>query len=232
MTIIVKSVFYPLNHASARSMAKMKVIGPKMKALQEQYANDKQQLQVKMMEMYKTEKINPLGGCLPILVQIPVFIALYWVLLSAVELRNAPWILWIKDLSAPDPYYVLPVIYAVTAYLQVKLSPTPITDPVQAKVMQIMPIAFSVLFLFFPAGLVLYWLINNSLQIFQQWHMNRVWATKRRSRRPRGADVRTWGGGRWQAAVRFPGRRTGGTRYRELPSCRRPWALASPDPIP
>jgi YidC/Oxa1 family membrane protein insertase len=174
MTIMIKSAFYPLNHASARSMAKMKVIAPKMKALQEQYKNDKQQLQVKMMEMYKTEKINPLGGCLPILVQIPVFIALYWVLLSAVELRHAPWILWIHDLSAPDPYYVLPVIYAVTAYLQVKLSPTPITDPVQAKVMQIMPIAFSVLFLFFPAGLVLYWLVNNSLQIFQQWHMNRV----------------------------------------------------------
>jgi|KBSMisStaDraftv2_1062788.scaffolds.fasta_scaffold108533_1 YidC/Oxa1 family membrane protein insertase len=174
MTIMIKSAFYPLNHASARSMAKMKVIAPKMKALQEQYKNDKQQLQVKMMEMYKTEKINPLGGCLPILVQIPVFIALYWVLLSAVELRHAPWILWIHDLSAPDPYYVLPVIYAVTAYLQVKLSPTPITDPVQAKVMQIMPVAFSVLFLFFPSGLVLYWLVNNSLQIFQQWHMNRV----------------------------------------------------------
>ncbi len=174
MTIIIKSVFYPLNHASARSMAKMKVIGPKLKALQEQYANDKQQLQMKMMEMYKTEKINPLGGCLPILVQIPVFIALYWVLLSAVELRHAPWILWIKDLSAPDPYFVLPVIYAITAFLQVKLSPTPISDPVQAKVMQIMPIAFSVMFVFFPAGLVLYWLINNCIQIFQQWHMNRV----------------------------------------------------------
>jgi len=174
LTIIIKSAFYPLNHASARSMAKMKVIAPKMKALQEQYANDKQQLQVKMMEMYRQEKINPLGGCLPILVQIPVFIALYWVLLSAVELRNAPWIGWIHDLSAPDPYFVLPVVYAITAYLQVKLSPTPISDPVQAKVMQIMPIAFSVMFIFFPSGLVLYWLINNSLQIFQQWHMNRV----------------------------------------------------------
>jgi YidC/Oxa1 family membrane protein insertase len=172
MTIIIKSVFYPLNHASARSMAKMKVIAPKLKALQEQYANDKQQLQIKMMEMYKQEKINPLGGCLPILVQIPVFIALYWVLLSAVELRHAPWIGWIKDLSAPDPWFVLPVIYAITAYLQVKLSPTPISDPVQAKVMQIMPIAFSVMFVFFPSGLVLYWLINNCIQIFQQWHMN------------------------------------------------------------
>jgi YidC/Oxa1 family membrane protein insertase len=174
MTILIKSAFYPLNHASARSMAKMKVVAPKMKALQEQYANDKQQLQMKMMELYKQEKINPLGGCLPILVQIPVFIALYWVLLSAVELRHAPWILWIKDLSAPDPYFVLPVIYAITAYLQVKLSPTPITDPMQAKVMQIMPVAFSILFIFFPSGLVLYWLVNNCIQIFQQWHMNRV----------------------------------------------------------
>ncbi len=174
MTIMIKSAFYPLNAAAARSMGKMKLIAPKMKALQAQYANDKQQLQIKMMEMYKTEKINPLGGCLPILVQIPVFIALYWVLLSAVELRQAPWILWIHDLSAPDPYFVLPVIYAITAYLQVKLSPTPISDPVQAKVMQIMPIAFSVLFIFFPAGLVLYWLVNNTLQIAQQWHMNRM----------------------------------------------------------
>jgi YidC/Oxa1 family membrane protein insertase len=174
MTIIIKSAFYPLNHASARSMAKMKVIAPKLKALQAQYADDKQQLQVKMMEMYKQEKINPLGGCLPILVQIPVFIALYWVLLSAVELRHAPWILWIHDLSAPDPYFVLPVVYAITAYLQVKLSPTPISDPVQAKVMQIMPIAFSVMFIFFPSGLVLYWLVNNCIQIFQQWHMNRL----------------------------------------------------------
>jgi YidC/Oxa1 family membrane protein insertase len=174
LTILIKGAFYPLNHASARSMAKMKVIAPKLKALQERYANDKQQLQIKMMEMYKTEKINPLGGCLPIVVQIPVFIALYWVLLSAVELRHAPWIGWIHDLSAPDPFFVLPVIYAITAYLQVKLSPTPISDPVQAKVMQIMPIAFSVMFLFFPSGLVLYWLVNNILQITQQWHMNRV----------------------------------------------------------
>src|SRR4029434_7957028 len=130
--------------------------------------------QVKMMEMYRQEKINPLGGCLPILVQIPVFIALYWGLLSAVELRNAPWRGRVKALSAPDPYFVLPIVYAITAYLQVRLSPTPISDPVQARVMQIMPIAFSVMFIFFPSGLVLYWLINNSLQIFQQWHMNRV----------------------------------------------------------
>jgi YidC/Oxa1 family membrane protein insertase len=174
MTILIKGAFYPLNAAAARSMAKMKIVGPKLKALQEQYANDKQQLQMKMMELYKKEKINPLGGCLPILVQIPVFIALYWVLLSAVELRYAPWLGWIKDLSAPDPWFILPVLYAITAYLQVKLSPTPITDPVQAKVMQIMPIAFSVLFIFFPSGLVLYWLVNNTLQIGQQWHVNRM----------------------------------------------------------
>jgi YidC/Oxa1 family membrane protein insertase len=174
MTIIIKGAFYPLNAASARSMAKMKIVGPKLKALQEQYANDKQQLQIRMMELYKQEKINPLGGCLPILVQIPVFIALYWVLLSAVELRYAPWLGWIRDLSAPDPWFVLPVIYAITAYLQVKLSPTPITDPMQAKIMQIMPVAFSVLFIFFPSGLVLYWLVNNTLQIGQQWHVNRM----------------------------------------------------------
>jgi len=174
MTIMIKAAFYPLNAAAARSMGKMKLLAPKMKALQEQYAGDKQQLQIKMMEMYKTEKINPLGGCLPILVQIPVFIALYWVLLSAVELRQAPWILWIHDLSVPDPYFVLPVLYAITAYLQVKLSPTPISDPMQAKIMQIMPIAFSVLFIFFPSGLVLYWLVNNILQIAQQWRMNTV----------------------------------------------------------
>jgi YidC/Oxa1 family membrane protein insertase len=174
MTIIIKSAFYPLNAAAARSMGKMKLVAPKLKSLQEQYANDKQQLQMKMMELYRQEKINPLGGCLPILVQIPVFIALYWVLLSAVELRHAPWIGWIQDLSAPDPWYILPVVYAITAWLQVKLSPTPITDPVQAKVFQIMPIAFSVLFVFFPSGLVLYWLVNNVLQIAQQWQVNRM----------------------------------------------------------
>jgi len=174
MTIMIKAAFYPLNAAAARSMGKMKLVAPKMKALQEQYANDKQQLQIKMMELYKQEKINPLGGCLPIVVQIPVFIALYWVLLSAVELRHAPWIGWIQDLSAPDPFYILPVLYAISAWLQVKLSPTPITDPVQAKVFQIMPIAFSVLFIFFPSGLVLYWLVNNILQIAQQWQVNKM----------------------------------------------------------
>jgi len=174
LTVLLKLLFYPLNTSAARSMGKMKLIAPKLKALQEQYANDKQQLQVKMMELYKTEKINPLGGCLPILLQMPVFIALYWVLLAAVELRHAPWLGWIGDLSAADPYYVLPVVYALSAYAQVKLSPTPVSDPMQARMMQIMPIAFSVMFIFFPAGLVLYWLVNNILSIGQQWHVNRM----------------------------------------------------------
>ena len=171
LTIIIKGVFYPLNAASARSMAKLKVVGPKMKALQEQYANDKQQLQIRMMEMYKTEKINPLGGCLPIVVQIPVFIALYWVLLGAVELRHAPWWGWIQDLSAPDPWYILPVLYAGSAWVQVKLQPpAPGMDPMQQKIMQFMPLMFSVMFIFFPSGLVLYWFVQNILTIIQQWH--------------------------------------------------------------
>ena len=175
LTILIKAVFYPLNAASARSMAKLKLVAPKMKQLQEQYANDKQQLQVKMMEMYKTEKINPLGGCLPILVQIPVFIALYWVLLGAVELRHAPWWGWIQDLSAPDPWFILPVLYAVTAWIQVKLQPpAPGMDPMQQKIMQLMPIMFSVMFVFFPSGLVLYWFVQNILTILQQWHVNRM----------------------------------------------------------
>ena len=175
LTILIKGVFYPLNAASARSMAKLKLVAPKMKSLQEQYANDKQQLQIKMMEMYKTEKINPLGGCLPIMVQIPVFIALYWVLLGAVELRHAPWWGWIHDLSAPDPWYILPVLYAATAFIQVKLQPpAPGMDPMQQKIMQFMPLMFSVMFVFFPAGLVLYWFVQNILTIVQQWHVNRM----------------------------------------------------------
>ena len=176
LTVLIKGAFYPLNAASARSMAKLKLVAPKMKALQEQYANDKQKLQTAMMEMYRTEKINPLGGCLPILVQMPVFLALYWVLLGAVELRHAPWLAWIQDLSAPDPSLILPVLYAISAYFQVKLNPTPAADPMQQRMMQIMPIAFSVMFIFFPAGLVLYWLVNNLLSIAQQWRMNTVLA--------------------------------------------------------
>ncbi len=174
MTVIIRLVFFPLNAAAARSMAKMRVVAPKLKALQEQFKEDKQQLQLKMMEMYKQEKINPLGGCLPILVQMPFFIALYWVLLSAAELRYAPWLGWITDLSAPDPYFILPALYALSAFLQMKLSPTPVTDPMQARMLQLMPVMFAVLFIFFPSGLVLYWFVGNLFQIGQQWHMNRL----------------------------------------------------------
>jgi YidC/Oxa1 family membrane protein insertase len=175
LTICIKLAFYPLNQAAGRSMGKMKLLGPKLKQLQEQYANDRMKLNQAMMELYKKEKINPMGGCLPILVQIPVFISLYWVLVAAVELRHAPWALWIRDLAAPDPYYILPVIYAVTAWLQVRLQPpSPGMDPMQQKIFQWMPVMFAVMFIFFPAGLVLYWTVSNILQIAQQWNINRV----------------------------------------------------------
>jgi YidC/Oxa1 family membrane protein insertase len=173
LTVIIKLIFYPLSEASYRSMARMRVLAPKMQRLKEQYGDDRPRMQQAMMELYKTEKINPLGGCLPIVVQIPVFIALYWVLLASVELRHAPFMLWIDDLSRPDPWYVLPVLMGATMIFQTRLNPEP-PDPVQAKVMKIMPIAFSIFFFFFPAGLVLYWLVNNILSIAQQWHINRV----------------------------------------------------------
>jgi YidC/Oxa1 family membrane protein insertase len=173
LTVIIKLLFYPLSEASYRSMARMRVLAPKMQRLKEQYGDDRQRMQQAMMELYKTEKINPLGGCLPIVVQIPVFIALYWVLLASVELRHAPFMLWIHDLSRPDPWFVLPVLMGATMIFQTRLNPEP-PDPVQAKVMKIMPIAFSIFFFFFPAGLVLYWLVNNILSIAQQWHINRV----------------------------------------------------------
>ncbi|MGD2140034.1 MAG: membrane protein insertase YidC [Burkholderiales bacterium] len=173
LTVIIKLIFYPLSAASYKSMAKMRVLAPKLQQLKETYGDDRQRMQQAMMELYKTEKINPLGGCLPILVQIPVFISLYWVLLASVELRNAPFIWWIHDLSARDPYYVLPVLMGLSMIVQSWLSPTP-PDPVQAKIMKIMPVVFSVFFFFFPAGLVLYWLVNNILSILQQWHITRV----------------------------------------------------------
>jgi len=173
LTVLIKLAFYPLSAASYKSMAKMRKLAPRLEHLKERYGDDRQKLHEAMMKIYSEEKINPLGGCLPIVVQIPVFIALYWVLLGAVELRQAPFALWITDLSKPDPFYVLPVIMAITSFIQVKLSPAP-TDPVQAKVMMIMPVAFSVMFLFFPAGLVLYWLVNNVLSILQQWRINTV----------------------------------------------------------
>jgi YidC/Oxa1 family membrane protein insertase len=173
LTILIKLIFFPLSAASYKSMAKMKLVTPRMTKIRETYGHDRQRMNQAMMELYKTEKINPLGGCFPILVQIPVFIALYWVLLAAIELRNAPFILWIKDLSALDPYYVLPILMAVTMVLQTKMNPVP-PDPIQAKVMQFMPYVFSIFFFFFPAGLVLYWLVNNVLSILQQWQIQRM----------------------------------------------------------
>ncbi|HEX9182071.1 MAG TPA: membrane protein insertase YidC [Burkholderiales bacterium] len=173
LTILIKLLFFPLSAASYKSMAKMKLITPRLTKLREMYANDRARMNQAMMELYKTEKINPLGGCFPILVQIPVFIALYWTLLAAIELRHAPFILWIKDLSALDPYYVLPVLMTATMVLQTRMNPVP-PDPVQAKVMQFMPYVFSVFFFFFPAGLVLYWLVNNILSIAQQWQIQRM----------------------------------------------------------
>jgi YidC/Oxa1 family membrane protein insertase len=173
LTILIKLIFFPLSAASYKSMAKMKLVTPRLTKIREMYGNDRNKMNQAMMELYKTEKINPLGGCFPILVQIPVFIALYWVLLAAIELRHAPFILWIHDLAALDPYFILPILMTVTMVLQTRMNPTP-PDPVQAKVMQFMPFVFSIFFFFFPAGLVLYWLVNNILSIAQQWQIQRM----------------------------------------------------------
>lgn len=172
LTFLLKLALYPLSAAGYKSMAKMKKLTPRLQSLKETYGDDRAKLHQAMAEMYKTEKINPLGGCLPILIQIPVFIALYWVLLAAVEMRGAPWLGWITDLTAPDPWYILPIVMGITSILQVKLNPQPM-DPMQAKIMMIMPVAFTVMFIFFPAGLVLYWVVNNILSIAQQWAINR-----------------------------------------------------------
>lgn len=172
LTILIKLMFFPLSAKSYKSMALMRGLAPRLQRLKEQYGDDRQKLHQAMMELYKTEKINPLGGCLPVVVQIPVFISLYWTLLGSVEMRQAPFILWIHDLSAPDPYYVLPIIMGITMLVQTRLNPTP-PDPIQAKVMMIMPVAFSIFFFFFPAGLVLYWLVNNLISISQQWYITR-----------------------------------------------------------
>jgi YidC/Oxa1 family membrane protein insertase len=173
LTILIKVLFYKLSETSYRSMAKMKKFTPKIQTIRERYADDRQKLNQAMLEMYKQEKINPLGGCWPILIQIPVFIALYWVLLESVEMRHAPFILWIDDLSSKDPFYVLPLLMGVSMYIQQKLNPTP-PDPVQAKVMQFLPIIFTAFFAFFPSGLVLYWVANNILSIAQQWKIVRT----------------------------------------------------------
>ncbi len=172
LTILIKLAFFKLSATSYRSMANMRRMTPRMQALKERYGDDKQQLNQAMMDLYKKEKINPLGGCLPIVVQIPVFIALYWVLMEAVELRQAPFIFWLQDLSLKDPYYVLPLIMGVSMFIQQKLNPAP-PDPMQAKIMMSLPFVFTVFFAFFPAGLVLYWVTNNILSIAQQWYITR-----------------------------------------------------------
>jgi YidC/Oxa1 family membrane protein insertase len=172
LTLLIKIVFYKLSETSYRSMARMRKMQPMMQSLKERYGDDRQRLNQEMMTLYKREKINPLGGCLPIVIQIPVFIALYWVLLESVELRQADWILWYHDLSAPDPYFILPLLMGVSMFLQQRLNPAPL-DPIQARVMMALPLVFTVFFLFFPAGLVLYWVTNNILSIAQQWLITR-----------------------------------------------------------
>jgi YidC/Oxa1 family membrane protein insertase len=169
LVVLIKLVFFKLSEAQYKSFAKMRAFQPRIEALKERYGDDKQKFQQAMMELYKKEKINPMGGCLPILVQIPVFIALYWVLLESVELRHAPWIGWIQNLTERDPYFVLPVLNALTMWFTQKLSPTPGMDPIQKKMLQFMPLAFGVMFAFFPAGLVLYWTTNGALGLLQQW---------------------------------------------------------------
>ena len=173
VTILLKLVFYKLSETSGRSMAKMRTIAPRIKSMQERYKDDREQLAKQMMELYKSEKINPVAGCLPILVQIPVFLAFYWVLLESVEMRQAPFFGWIQDLSAQDPFFILPILMGVAMFVQFKLNPTP-PDPMQAKVFAFMPMVMTVMFAFFPAGLVLYWVTNTLLSIAQQWNINRA----------------------------------------------------------
>jgi len=170
VTLCIKAIFFPLSAASYKSMAKMRKLQPRLAQLKESYGDDRQRFNEEMMGLYRKEKVNPMGGCLPIMVQIPVFISLYWVLIETVELRQAPFILWIHDLSVKDPYFVLPVIMGITMFLQQRLNPAPV-DPLQAKIMRMFPIVFTVFFLFFPAGLVLYWVTNNTLSIIQQWYI-------------------------------------------------------------
>ena len=171
LVLLLKAAFYWLNAKAYASMAKMKSVNPKVMEMRERLKDNPQQMQQEMMRIYREEKVNPMGGCFPIMIQIPVFIALYWVLLSSVEMRNAPWAMWIHDLSSPDPFYILPLVMTATTMLQTALNPAP-PDPMQAKLMWFMPLAFSVMFFFFPAGLVMYWITNNILSIAQQWIIN------------------------------------------------------------
>jgi YidC/Oxa1 family membrane protein insertase len=172
MTILLKAAFYKLQAKSYVSMAKMRKLNPRIQQLKERYGDNKQGFQQAMMELWKKEKVNPFGGCLPILIQMPIFLAFYWVLLESVELRQADWILWYKDLSQKDPYFVLPILNGISMFIQFKLNPAP-TDPMQEKIMMLMPIFVSVLFLFFPSGLVLYWTVNGILQNIQQYYLTR-----------------------------------------------------------
>jgi YidC/Oxa1 family membrane protein insertase len=181
LTMLIKAAFYPLSAKSYRSMAQMRELAPRLESMKQKFGDDRQKMHMAMMELYKTEKINPMSGCLPILIQIPVFISLYWMLLGSVELRHAPFFGWIQDLSAPDtlfgtvfgmPIGLLPIIMGISMIVQTKLNPKP-TDPIQAKVMTWMPVIFSIFFFFFPAGLVLYWVVNNIISIWQQWYVNK-----------------------------------------------------------
>ncbi|GAB7534396.1 membrane protein insertase YidC [Burkholderia sp. 22PA0099] len=178
LTLLIKAVFFPLSAASYKSMARMKEITPRMQALRERFKGDPQKMNAALMELYKTQKVNPFGGCLPVVIQIPVFISLYWVLLASVEMRGAPWILWIHDLSQRDPFFILPVLMAGAMFVQTRLNPTP-PDPVQAKMMMFMPLAFSVMFFFFPAGLVLYYVVNTVLSVAQQYYITRALGNKK-----------------------------------------------------
>jgi YidC/Oxa1 family membrane protein insertase len=173
LTILIKAAFFRLSASGYRSMAQMRELAPRLQSMKEKFGDDRQKMQMAMMDLYKKEKINPMGGCFPILIQVPVFIALYWVLLGSVELRHAPFFGWIQDLAAIDPYYILPLLMGATMLIQTRLNPKP-TDPMQAKIMTWMPVIFSVFFFFFPAGLVLYWLVNNVLSIAQQWYINKM----------------------------------------------------------
>ncbi|MCW8875658.1 MAG: membrane protein insertase YidC [Kangiellaceae bacterium] len=172
VTVVIKMLLYPLARAQYRSFAKMRLLQPKMEAMKERYGDDRQQMSMKMMELYKKEKVNPLGGCFPLLIQMPVFIALYWVLMESVELRHAPFFLWIEDLAVKDPYFILPLLMGASMYLMQKMQPTsPTMDPMQQKMLQMMPVFMTVFFVFFPAGLVLYWLFNNLISIAQQLYI-------------------------------------------------------------
>ena len=185
VTVLIKLLFYPLSAASYRSMSKMRALQPKIAMLRERYGDDRQKLTQETMALYRRDKINPFGGCLPILVQIPIFIALYWVLVESVQLRQAPFIFWIHDLSVKDPYFILPILMGITMVIQQRMNPAP-PDPTQAKVMMMLPIVFTLLFMNFPAGLVLYWVVNNGLSILQQWYIMRQYSDGNKASKGKG----------------------------------------------